>query len=80
MPNPKRKHTRSRRDSRRAQNWRLDRLTAAACPNCKTLRRPHSVCPSCGWYNGRLVVPPKKKKEPGKAAAGESAEQQQQPQ
>ena len=24
MPNPKRKHTRSRRDSRRSANWKLD--------------------------------------------------------
>jgi large subunit ribosomal protein L32 len=69
MPNPKRKHTRSRRDSRRAQNWRLDHITASACPNCKNLRAPHAVCPSCGWYNGKLAVAPRKKKE--KAAEGE---------
>ena len=70
MPNPKRKHTRSRRDSRRAQNWKLDVVTAAACPNCKNMRRPHTVCPSCGWYNGKLAVAPKTKKK-GKAAEGE---------
>lgn len=77
MPNTKRKHTRSRRDSRRAQNWKLDAVTASACPNCKTLRRSHTVCPSCGWYNGQLVVAPKKK---GKAASGEGGTQQQEPQ
>jgi len=69
MPNPKRKHTRSRRDSRRAQNWKLDAVTASACPNCKNLRPPHVICPSCGWYNGKLVLAPKTKK--GKAAEGE---------
>lgn len=75
MPNPKRKHTRSRRDSRRSQNWKLDTITANACPNCKTMRRPHTVCPSCGHYNGKLVVQPKQKKEKG-AEGGEGGQQQ----
>jgi len=72
MPNPKRKHTRSRRDSRRAQNWRLEGVSLSPCPNpaCGRLRRPHAVCPHCGAYNGRIVVPPKQKK----AKAGEAAE------
>ena len=75
MPNPKRKHTRSRRDSRRAQNWRLDHTTTNACPNCKNQRPPHTVCPSCGWYNGKLVVAPKTKAKPSE---GEGGQQQQQ--
>jgi len=29
------------------------------CPNCKTLKLPHHVCPNCGTYNGRQVVPAK---------------------
>lgn len=71
MPNPKRKHTRSRRNSRRAQNWRLQRAAMSPCsnPECGRLRRPHAVCPHCGFYNGRLAVPPKRKKD--KAASGE---------
>ena len=72
MPNPKRKHTRSRRDSRRAQNWKLDKTTASACPNCKNLKPSHTVCPSCGWYNGKLVVTPKTKE---KAHEGEGGQQ-----
>ena len=32
MPNPKRKHTRSRRDSRRASNWRLNISSLSTCP------------------------------------------------
>jgi large subunit ribosomal protein L32 len=74
MPNPKRKHTRSRRDSRRSQNWRLDRTTAGACPNCKNLKPAHTVCPNCGWYNGKLVIAQKKKE---KAAEGEGGQQEQ---
>ncbi len=47
--------TRSRRNMRRAH----DSLVAAnpnECPNCGELKRPHHVCPSCGFYNDREVV------------------------
>ncbi|MHB2026993.1 MAG: 50S ribosomal protein L32 [Elusimicrobiota bacterium] len=65
MPNPKRKHTRSRRDSRRSQNWKLDRqaLTPCSNPNCGKLRFSHAVCPYCGFYNGRSVLVIKQEKE-----------------
>jgi len=26
------------------------------CPQCHSLKQPHSVCPVCGYYNGRQVV------------------------
>lgn len=67
MPNPKRKHTRSRRDSRRSQNWRLDAATLTPCPNpeCGKLRRSHEVCPHCGFYKGRIAVAPRQKKTEG---------------
>jgi len=29
------------------------------CPQCKTLKLPHHVCPSCGTYKGRQVIPAK---------------------
>jgi large subunit ribosomal protein L32 len=28
----------------------------AECPNCGELKRPHHVCGSCGFYDGREVV------------------------
>ncbi len=34
MANPKRKHTKSRRDSRRAQNWKLKAAGQSKCSNC----------------------------------------------
>jgi large subunit ribosomal protein L32 len=70
MPNPKRKHTRSRRDSRRSANWKLEALSSSACenPECGKLRKPHTVCAHCGWYNGRVAVIPKAAK--GKKAEG----------
>ena len=56
MPNPKRKHTPSRRDSRRSQNWKLEVKSLSTCPQCGALRLPHRVCPSCGAYNGKIEV------------------------
>jgi len=62
MANPKRKHTRSRRDSRRANNWGLATPVAVNCPQCQSSRLPHHVCPACGYYGGELIAPPKTKK------------------
>jgi large subunit ribosomal protein L32 len=72
MPNPKRKHTRSRRDSRRASNWKVEVGSINACPHCGAPRLPHHVCPSCGFYNDQLVQPHKEKK--GKAEGAGNAE------
>jgi large subunit ribosomal protein L32 len=33
------------------------------CPRCHAPRLPHHVCPSCGFYNGRLVLKVKKRRE-----------------
>lgn len=49
------KVSRARRNKRRAH----DALTPAnpnECPSCGELKRPHHVCPSCGYYNDREVV------------------------
>jgi len=62
MPNPKRKHCRARRDSRRSQNWRLEISAAAKCPNCGAVREPHRICKACGYYKDRVVVAVKEKK------------------
>ena len=56
MPNPKRKHSKSRRDKRRSANSKLYAANLAVCPQCKKLRMPHRVCPHCGYYNGKPVV------------------------
>lgn len=63
MPNPKRKHTPMRRDSRRASNWTVTASNPSKCPQCGAARMPHHICPSCGFYNGELVVPKKEKKK-----------------
>ena len=62
MPNPYRKHTPRRRDSRRAQNWRLEVGGMSKCSHCGAMARPHCVCGQCGFYDGKLVVAKKEKK------------------
>lgn len=56
MPNPKRKHTRSRRDMRRSSNSKLEAVQTVSCSNCGAQRKPHNVCPACGFYKDKVVV------------------------
>lgn len=54
-PLPKRKHSRSRRNRRRAH----DALTLnhlVVCENCGEYRQAHRVCASCGTYRGETVI------------------------
>lgn len=56
MPNPKRRHSKTRTAKRRTH----DALTPAAtnlCPQCKEPKAPHQVCPHCGYYRARQVRP-----------------------
>lgn len=46
---------------RRAYNSVLHLPKVQACPQCGEARRPHHVCPSCGFYNGRQVITVKAK-------------------
>ena len=55
MANPTHRHTRSRRDKRRA-NWKGEAPQLVACPDCGEPRVPHRVCPACGTYNKRKVL------------------------
>jgi large subunit ribosomal protein L32 len=56
MPNPKRRHSKTRTAKRRTH----DSLTAAAtnlCAQCHEPKAPHRICPHCGYYNQRQVRP-----------------------
>lgn len=55
MPNPKRRHSKARRDSRRAHDF-LKTPGLSICPNCQEPKLPHRVCIRCGQYKGRPVV------------------------
>ena len=55
MPNPKHRHSKARRDKRRAHDF-LAAPAQSECPNCHEPKMPHRVCPHCGHYKGREVV------------------------
>jgi len=52
---PKRKKSRSRTRSRRAQ-WKAAPLTLVNCDRCGETKLPHTLCENCGTYNKRQVV------------------------
>lgn len=58
MPNPKRRHTRTRRDKRRTHDA-LVPVAPTACPQCQQPKLPHRVCANCGYYRGVEVVAPR---------------------
>ncbi|MBI3299496.1 MAG: 50S ribosomal protein L32 [Elusimicrobia bacterium] len=62
MPNPYRKHSPRRRDSRRSKNWTVHMPGLSACKNCGGVHQPHTICQQCGFYGGKLIVPQKVKK------------------
>ncbi len=56
MAVPKRKTSKAKGRSRRAANWKLEAPARSLCPRCGVVKRPHVVCPNCGWYHGRQAV------------------------
>ncbi len=59
---PKRRHSKSRRDKRRT-HWKLESPNLSRCPQCGAPKLPHRVCPECGYYEGREIIPKKKKEK-----------------
>ena len=55
MAVPKRKKSRSRTRSRRAQ-WKAAPLALTQCDRCNETKVPHQVCGNCGTYAGRQVL------------------------
>lgn len=55
MANPKRRHSKSRRDKRRA-NWKLSLPGLVECPQCHSPKLPHRVCAECGYYKNREII------------------------
>ena len=55
MALPKRRISRTRGRTRRSHQA-LALPGQTACPHCNTVKRPHRVCPNCGYYRGREVV------------------------
>jgi large subunit ribosomal protein L32 len=55
MPNPKRRHSHSRKGKRRGHDG-LTIPSFSLCSNCGTPKLPHKACPECGFYRGRQVI------------------------
>jgi len=53
---PKRRHTSSRRDMRRANHDKVTPPNVVPCSNCSAPSLPHRVCPACGYYGGKAVA------------------------
>ncbi|WP_138206694.1 50S ribosomal protein L32 [Haloimpatiens lingqiaonensis] len=56
MGNPKGKTSKSKRDSRRAQTFKLSAPGIVECPQCHEMKLAHRVCPNCGYYKNKEVV------------------------
>ena len=63
----KRRQSKSRKNSRRAQWMKTAAPAVNKCPSCGEFRMSHRACGSCGWYgtatDGSVIVPPKAEKE-----------------
>jgi large subunit ribosomal protein L32 len=55
MANPKRRHSKARRNKRRSHDA-LSAPSSSLCPNCGEVKLPHRVCGHCGYYRGREVI------------------------
>ncbi|MDR1913926.1 MAG: 50S ribosomal protein L32, partial [Clostridiales bacterium] len=45
---PKGKHSKARRDKRKAQSWKIPMANLVVCVRCGELMQSHRVCRSCG--------------------------------
>lgn len=55
MPHePKRKHSKARKRTRRA-SISLDAISLVVCPNCNSKTLAHMACRSCGFYAGKAI-------------------------
>jgi large subunit ribosomal protein L32 len=63
MPTPKYRTSASKRDMRRSHHA-LKTPGRSSCPSCGEIRQPHSVCGSCGFYNGKVVAAAKSAQQP----------------
>ncbi|MFZ3116661.1 MAG: 50S ribosomal protein L32 [Syntrophales bacterium] len=59
MPNPVKRHSRTRRNMRRAHDF-LTPTEVNACPQCGQAKLSHHACSNCGTYKGREVLSLKK--------------------
>ena len=52
---PKQRYSQARQGKHRA-HLHLTVPQLVVCPECSNKKRPHRVCPSCGFYKGQPVI------------------------
>lgn len=58
MPVPKRRKSQARSRMQRAANMRIDfEALPGACQSCGEQKAPHRICPSCGKYGDKQIIP-----------------------
>jgi large subunit ribosomal protein L32 len=58
MPVPKRRKSQSRSRMQRAANMRMDfEALPGHCQSCQEPKAPHRICPSCGKYGEKQIIP-----------------------
>lgn len=62
MAVPKRRHSHARKNKRRSQ-YKATSYQYTECPKCHGPKLSHRVCPNCGAYKDKIIVPPKEKSE-----------------
>ncbi len=55
MAVPAKKTSKSKRNKRRAHD-KLKEPGLSVCPQCNEPKKPHYVCPKCGYYKGKEVI------------------------
>ena len=72
----KRRTKQSKRE--RASHFALKKFALSTCSHCTRKIRPNTVCPHCGYYQGRQVLKItskiEKRAKKSKAAKGDKAE------
>lgn len=56
MAVPKRRQSKSRSASRRAQVMKRTAPNGMPCPRCGEMKLSHRACAGCGFYKDRIVV------------------------
>lgn len=56
------------RKLKRRTHYKITAPGMVVCSNCGELKLNHRVCPTCGYYDGKLVKAPKVKEAADKKA------------
>lgn len=62
MAVPQRRTSKTAKRLRRT-HFKLTAPTTTTCSHCGKTIRPHTVCPHCGYYDGKKVLEVKQKAE-----------------